>query len=178
MRRSALVAVAALVASAACSGDDGAERAPLADPTTTQTVDAAAVGFCDAFGGLLVGPLAVGGFDPQVPEELRAAVDATRPLVAELRDSAPPEVADAADQVADSYDDAFAVLDRYGHDLDRMAAEATPQEQAVLDSFGRAPVGPGLADPYDDVEAFIAGRCAPGVTVPPDLTATTASTTP
>ena len=177
MRRSRVLAVALLVA--ACGDDDaGPGPSTSAESTTTQTVDVEAAGFCDAFGGLLVGPLAVGGFDPQVPAELLAAVDATRPLVAALRDTAPGEVADAADAVADSYDEAFAVLDRYGHDLERMAAEATPEEQAVLDSFGRPPVGPGLVDPYDDVEAFIADRCAPGVTVPPDLTATTGVTTP
>jgi hypothetical protein len=168
MRRSALLVLALLVA---CSGDDDT-AAPAS--STPPTVDADAAGFCDAFGGLLVGPLAEGGFDPQAPEQLQAAIEVTRPLVAALRDSAPAEVAEAAGQVADSYEEAFAVLERFGYDLERMAAEATPQQQAVLDSFGRSPTGPGLVDPYDDVEVFVAARCAPGVTVPPDLTATTA----
>jgi hypothetical protein len=65
------------------------------------------------------------------------------------------------------------VLDRYGNDLQRVADEATQQEQAVLDGFGRSPEGPGVEDPYDTVEAFVAERCAPGATVPPDITTTT-----
>ena len=168
MRRSA-VALALLLLG--CSGDDDALTP--GSSSTSVTVDAEAVGFCDAFGALLVGPLAEGGFDPQVPDELRAAVDVTRPLVTLLRESAPPEVADAAGFVADAYEAAFAVFERYGYDLQRVSAEATAVEQSALDSFGRTPTGPGLPDPYDEVDEFVANRCAPGVTVPPDLTATT-----
>jgi hypothetical protein len=165
-------ALALVVLLAACSGDDGDE--PVDPSTTTSaTVDAAAAGFCDAFGALLVGPLAEGGFDPTVPDELQAAVGITAPVVDALRRGAPPELAAAADAVADAYDRAFAVLERYGYDLARVDAEATPEEQGVLDGFGRPPVGPGNLDPYDEVEAFVADRCAPGVTIPPDLTATT-----
>ena len=173
MRRSAIV-VALLVVAAAC-GDDGDDLTPGSSSTSTTpvTVDAAAAGFCDAFGALLVGPLAEGGFDAQVPEELRAAVDVSRPLVAALRTEAPPEIAEAATFVADAYDAAFAVLDRYGYDLARVEAEATSAEQAALDNFGRSPTGPALDDPYDEVDAFVAERCAPGITLPPDLTGTT-----
>ena len=166
------IGVAAFAFLVACSGDDDDALTP-GSSSTSVTVDAAAAGFCDAFGGLLVGPLAEGGFDPQVPDELRAAVDVTRPLVAQLREAAPPEVAEAAAAVADAYEAAFAVFERYGYDLQRVSAEATPAEQAALDSFGRTPTGPGLPDPYDEVDEFVAGRCAPGVTVPPDLTGTT-----
>jgi hypothetical protein len=173
MGRSAAAAFALLLV--ACGGDDGDDLTPGSSSTSTTpvTVDAAAAGFCDAFGALLVGPLAEGGFDPQVPDQLRAAVDVSRPLVAALRAEAPPEIAEAATFVADAYDSAFAVLDRYGYDLARVEAEATPTEQAALDNFGRSPTGPGLDDPYDDVDAFVAERCAPGVTLPPDLTGTT-----
>ena len=173
MGRSGAVLVALVLV--ACGGDDGDDLTPGSSSTSTTpvTVDAAAAGFCDAFGALLVGPLAEGGLDPRVPEQLRAAVDVSRPLVASLRREAPPEVADAAAHVADAYDAAFNVLDRYGYDLARVEAEATNEEQAALDSFGRAPTGPGLEDPYDQVDQFVAERCAPGVTLPPDLTATT-----
>ena len=172
MRRSALLLALALVA---CGGDDGDDLTPGSSSTSTTpvTVDAAAAGFCDAFGALLVGPLAEGGFDPAVPEQLRAAVDVSRPLVNSLRTTAPTEIAEAAAHVADAYEAAFGVLDRYGYDLARVDAEATPIEQAALDSFGRSPTGPGLEDPYDVVDEFVAERCAPGVTLPPDLTGTT-----
>lgn len=175
MRRSAAVVVAAAtLALGACSGDDGgAASSSTSASTTPATVDAAAADFCDAYGGLLVGPLAEGGFDPNAPEQLRAAVDATRPLVTELRTSAPAEIATPAAAVADAYDEAFAVFERYGYDLTRVDAEASPAEQHALDSFGQGPTGPGLEDPYEDVDAFVAERCAPGVTLPLDLTATT-----
>ena len=175
MRRSTATAAAAIALLVACGGGDGDDLTPGSSSTSTTpvTVDAAAAGFCDAFGALLVGPLAEGGFDPQVPEELRAAVDVSRPLVAALRTSAPPEIAEAATFVADAYDAAFNVLDRYGYDLARVDAEATSAEQAALDSFGRSPTGPAVDDPYDEVDQFVAERCAPGVTLPPDLTGTT-----
>jgi hypothetical protein len=169
MRRSSLVLVAALVV-AGCGDDDGGAAA-----TTTATVAPADVDFCDAFGALLVGPLAEGGFDPGDPAALEEAVAVTRAIVDALRSSAPAAVTDAAAAVATAYDGAFAVLDRYGYDLARVDAEATPQEQAVLDDFGRPPAGPGSTDPYEQVESFVAERCAPGVTVP-DLDTTT--TTP
>ena len=177
MRRSARAASASagvsLLLLVACSGDDDDGALTPGSSSTSVTVDAEASDFCDAFGALLVGPLAEGGFDPQVPEQLRAAVDATRPLVTLLRTSAPPEVSVAAADVADAYEAAFDVFDRYGYDLRRVADEATPAEQAALDSFGRTPAGPNASDPYDEVDEFVASRCAPGVTVPPDLTGTT-----
>lgn len=174
MRRSAAgVAVAVVSVLGACSADGGGDAGTTSSTVTPLTVDAAAAPFCDAFGALLVGPLAEGGFDAGVPEELAAAIDATRPSVVALRETAPPEIAEAAGQVADAYEAAFGVLDRYGADLARVDAEATPEERAALDAFGRPPVGPGIPDPYEAVEAFVADRCAPGITIPPDLTATT-----
>jgi hypothetical protein len=149
-------------------GDDGGGGGTAT--SSVITVDPGAAPFCDAFGGLLVGPLAEGGFDPGDPAALAEAVDATRALVDDLRATAPPAIAAAAGEVADAYDEAFAVLDRYGYDLARVEAEATPAEQAALDGFGRPLEGPGVEDPYDAVEAFVADRCAPGITIPPDLT--------
>ncbi len=162
--------VAAALPAACGSGDDDEARV---EPTTTATVDAGAAPFCTAFGALLAGPLAEGGFDPARPEELRAAVGLTAQVVDALRSSAPPEVAGAAAALADAYTAAFAVLERYGYDLARVDAEATPAERGTLDSFGRPPAGPGVVDPYEEVESFVVARCAPGLDLPPDLTATT-----
>ena len=167
MDQRALLAALGLVA--ACSGSgDGADRAASTAVTAT-TVAEIPVGdarFCDAFGALLVGPLAEGGFDVTDPGQLRAAVLGTAVFVNELRASAPPEVAGPAGVVADQYDAAFAVLDAYGYDLARVEAEAPPAEQAVLDGFGLPPAGPGAEDPYQALESFVADRCAPGLTVP------------
>jgi hypothetical protein len=105
------------------------------------------------------GPARAGGFDPGDPAALEAAVAETAGTVDALRDSAPPEIEGAAADLAGTYDAAFAIFERYGYDLARVETEATPDEQATLDAFGRE----GAADEIDD---FIAARCAPGITIP------------
>jgi hypothetical protein len=68
MGRSAVVPLVLALVLVACGDDEGSSAA------TEATVDAEASPFCDAFGGLLVGPLAEGGFDAEDPEQLAAAV--------------------------------------------------------------------------------------------------------
>ena len=161
--------VAALaLALAACGGSrDGA------DSTSTLAVDPAVAPFCDAFGELLSGPLATGELDVNDPEVLRTAVEVTLAAADQLRDTAPAPVAASAAALAEQYHEAFAVLERYGYDLTRFEAEATPEDRAVLDAFGQPPSGPNIANPFADVETFVADTCAPGLTIPPDLTGTT-----
>ena len=61
------------------------------------------------------------------------------------------------------------MLATYGYDLARVDAEATPAEQAVLDTFGETPTGPDATDPFAELQRFVADRCAPEVTLPPEL---------
>jgi hypothetical protein len=158
------------VAVALAAGGDGGGTDDAA--TTTATVAPADAPFCDAFGALLVGPLADPATDASDPDQLQVAVEVTDALLASLEDSAPSEVAVSASALAAQYRAAFEVFARYGYDLDRVAAEATADEQAVLDAFGAAPSAPGGSDPFSDLERFVADRCAPGITVPPELLTT------
>jgi hypothetical protein len=121
--------------------------------------------FCEAFGALLVGPLADPATDATDPANLEVAVDVTDRLLDDLVGSAPTEAATAsAEALAGQYREAFAVLAAYDYDLARVEAEATAEEQAVLDAFGSAPTDPGAADPFEDLEDVVADRCAPDVT--------------
>ncbi len=149
-----------------CGGGDGGDAAAT---TTSATVEAAVAPFCDAFGALLVGPLAEGGFDTGDPEQLGGAVGLTLAVVDELAAVAPPEVAASASALAADYRTTFEVLERYGYDLARLDAEATPEERAALDSFGAGP-GSGGQAAFAELEAFVGDRCAPGAELPPELT--------
>lgn len=160
MRRPAAVVVALAglgLGLAACDSDDEPE------------VAAADVPFCDAYGGLLTGPLAEDGTDVADPAVLRDAVATTETLVADLVATAPAEVTAAVEELAAEYDATFAVLERYGYDVARVAGEATPEDLAVLDDFGTVPSGAGGDDPFADLQRFVADRCAPGITLPSDL---------
>jgi hypothetical protein len=173
----AAAAVVAGLAASACSdddsgggeSDDGASAAG-GGSTTTLAVAAADAPFCDAFGALLIGPLSEAATDATDPEVLRGAVEVTAGLLVNLADSAPPEVQASAAALADEYAATFEILERYGFDLSRLSAEATPEEQEVLESFGQPAAGPGASDPFSQLEAFVADHCAPGLTVPEDLT--------
>jgi hypothetical protein len=157
------------IALAAGGGD---ETASGDASTTTATVAPADAPFCDAFGALLVGPLADPATDASDPALLQEAVELTDVLLAVLEETAPPEVEASAVALATQYRAAFEVFARYGYVLERVAAEATPEEQAALDAFGQAPIGPGAPDPFRELEGFVADRCAPGITVPPELLTT------
>jgi hypothetical protein len=164
-----VVVVVVAIVLATGGGDDEASSDAS---TTTATVAPGDAPFCDAFGALLVGPLADPDTDADDPEVLQVAVEFTDALLVELERSAPPQVAASAAALASQYRGAFAVVARYGYDLSRVAAEATPEERAALDAFGRVPEGPDVSDPFTDLEGFVADRCAPGVTVPPELLTT------
>lgn len=155
--------MAVALALAAC----GADEAP--PPATVAAGDEA---FCEAFGDLVDGPLAEGGFDTADPDLLRDAVEQTRQIVGRLRDSAPAEIGGEVTEVADAFEGMFAVVERYGYDLDRVESEATPQERAAFDAVGRAPAGPGVEDPYQALVDFFGDRCSAGVTIPDDLVPT------
>jgi hypothetical protein len=158
MRAAAVAAL--LLGAAAC----GADEAP--PPSTVAAADAP---FCEAFGDLVDGPLAEGGFDTGDPELVRAAVESTREIVARLRSSAPATVAAEATAVADAFEGMFAVVERYDYDLARVRSEATPEEVAAFDAVGRAPAGPGAEDPYQVLVDLFGERCSAGVTIPDDL---------
>jgi hypothetical protein len=120
--------------------------------------------FCDAFGALLVGPLSDPGTDASDPVSLQAAVEETEDRVDELVDAAPAEAAASARALAAEYRAAFAVVARYGYDLERLVAEATPEEQTVLDGFGSDSGATG------DLEEVVADRCTGGVTLTTPVT--------
>jgi hypothetical protein len=170
-----LAVVVALAFALAGGDDDGADGDAAG---TTATVAPADAGFCDGFGALLVGPLADPATDASDPAQLQEAVELTDVLLSVLEATAPPEVSESAAALAADYRATFAVFERYGYDLERVAAEATPEEQATLDAFGQPPVGPGVEDPFGDLEDFVAERCAPGITVPTDLLTTVPLTSP
>lgn len=163
------VMLAAAVLITGCGGDDDADEAV----PETLPVDPAYAPFCDAFGLLLVNPLTEPAAAAGGSEALQAAVEAAGAIVQNLRETAPAAVAPAVEAVATEYAEVFAVLARYGYDLARLEAEATPEDRLVLDSFGSPAVGPGVTDPQAELEAFVAQECAPGVTLPPDLAPTT-----
>jgi len=174
MRRTVpVVAVAVLAVLAGGCGDDGSGLSGGNQPAPTVTVAPADVGFCDAFGALIAGPLTETSVDLQDPANLEIAVATTRSILAGLVSSAPPELAADAEAVAAEYAVGFEVLERYGYDFARIDAEATPVDAAVLDTFLEAPVGPGAADPVAVLEDAFLDRCAPDITVPPDLLSTT-----
>jgi hypothetical protein len=138
---------------AACSGGGDGEALPP---------------FCEAYGELLVGPLADETTDTGDPAVLEAAVTTTLGVLARLVDAAPDGMGDDAAALSASYDDAFATLARYGYDLDRVEAEATDEEKAGLNGFGTDDPAP-----FQAIQAWVADHCAGEVTLPPDLTSTT-----
>ena len=162
-----MVVSAGAATAVSCGG--GGDEGDGDGATTSVTVEAAIAPFCDAFGALLVGPLAEGGFDTGDPEQLGGAVGLTLAVVDELASVAPPEVAASAESLAADYRTTFAVLERYGYDLARLDAEATPEERAALDTFGAGP-GSGGQDAFAELEDFVGERCAPGAELPPELT--------
>lgn len=167
-----LVVAAGLLGFVGCDGGNGNGdgAAQVADGD---------VPFCDAYGALLSGPLADAATDAADPSVLQDAVTTTEALVADLVAAAPDEVAGAALELEDDYESTFAVLERYGFDLARLDAEATDEEHAVLDGFGQAVADPGDGspgrDPFAELQRFVADRCAPEVTLPPELRETTTS---
>jgi hypothetical protein len=179
-RRRLLAAAAALVLAVvvvvvvATTGDQGGGRGGDGDAVvaTTGTVAPGDAPFCDAFGALLGGPLADVATDASDPDVLASGVEDTRALLAQLVASSPAEVSASAVALAEQYEAAFAIFERYGYDLARVDTEATPEETALLDAFGQAPVGPLAVDPFEAIETFVADRCAPGITVPPELLTT------
>ena len=88
------------------------------------------------------------------PDQAQVAVEVPRPLFASLEDSARLEVPGARRPSPPSTA-AFEVFARYGYDLERQA-EATADEQAVLDAFGEAP--PPVAGSLLRPRAVVADR--------------------
>jgi len=172
VRRPALLVLAAALVLTACGEDDTDDDAAS---TTTVTVAAEDQDFCEAFGTIIAGPLADAGTDVRDPSVLQAAVELTRQLLVATVVSAPPELATAAQQFADEYAAGLAIWERYGYDLVRVDAEATPAERAVLDTFLEPPQGPGAADPLAVLEEAYFERCTAGVTLPEDVLPTTTS---
>lgn len=169
-----VVALAGAAALGGCASDNGSTDAASQPSVTVAPEDAP---FCDAFGALLVGPLSDAGTDATDPGVLSSAVQLTEDLLRLLVDAAPAEVADSASALAEQYGATFDVLERYGYDLARVESEASQEELAVIDTFGQAPVGPAAQDPFGRLEDYVADQCAPGVTVPADLLATSTSST-
>lgn len=174
----ALAAAAAITVAAGCGSDDAGDGGDVAEPGPTATVAAGDQDFCDAFGAIIAGPLNDAGTDFDDPEIVQAAVELTEELLTIVVEGAPPELRAAATTVSDEYGGFFDVLERYGYDRARVAAEATPEEQAVLDGFLAEPAA-GAADPFGELEEAFFDRCAAGVTLPQDvlddLTTTTAT---
>lgn len=154
MRPAALVPVLAAVLLAGACGDGGDDALPP---------------FCAAYGELLSGPLADEGTDVSEPAVLEAAVASTEGILAELVDAAPPEVRAAATALVADYGATFDVLARYDYDLVRVQTE----DPSALADLG----GPEDDEAFAAVQDWVADHCAAGVTLPPDLTATTATTT-
>ena len=88
-----------------------------------------------------------------------------------------PVATGGREELAAEYEAAFAIWARYGYDLARVEAEATPEEQAALDAFLAPPQGPGEVDPLTTLEDAYFERCTAAVTLPADLLTTT-STSP
>lgn len=162
-----LLLAAVAVGAAGCGSDDEGDDAAAEAPTPT--VAAADANFCDAFGAIIVGPLDDPGTDVRDPTVLSSAVELTRELLVVLVAGAPPEVADAAGEFADSYVAGFDIWEAYGYDLARVAAEATPEQQAMLEAFLEPPQGPGEIDPLDTLQDYFFAHCAADVTLPDDI---------
>lgn len=137
---------------------DGRAGPTTAPPPTTDPVAEEDRPFCDAFGTLLAGPLADPATDPNDPASLEAAAASTQAILDQLVEVAPTELVDAVGVVADEYRAALEVFARYGYSLDRVAAEAAPEDQAVLDAFGAD--GSAADEAMVPIEAWVADRCA------------------
>ena len=132
--------------------------ATTAPPATTIPIAEEDRPFCEAFGALLAGPLADPETDPSDPASLEAAAVSTQVILDELVAVAPDELVEPVGVIADEYRAALEVFARYGYDLDRVAAEATAEDQQVLDEFG-AP-GSAADEALVPVEAWVGDHCA------------------
>lgn len=148
---------------AACGDDDGGDE---------PDVDPAIAPFCESFGEMLT-TLDETGLDTSDPIILEVVLTELARIAGELRDAAPSEVRAAASAFAADVDEVLVVWRRYGFDQVRVQAGAPSEDRAVLDAFGQPPTGPGVDDPLLALESYFSEHCAPGVTLPPDLTATT-----
>ena len=173
-RRLAAVLVVAVAVGGACSDDGPGDDAAT---ETTVTLPAEIRDFCGAFGAILGGPLFDEQIDREDPLVLQTAVEETEQQLSIAVDVAPDEARAAMQQFADGFVGAFEIYARYGYDLARVDAEATPEEQAVLDGFLAPPQGPGEPDPLVVLEDVFFGRCSAGVTLPPDVVDELSSTT-
>jgi hypothetical protein len=139
-------------------GDDGATPvATTAPPATTIPIAEEDRPFCEAFGGLLSGPLSDPETDTGNPEVLAAAAEDTSAVLADLEAVAPDEIAEPVVVLAAQFQAALDVFESYGYDVDRVAAEATPDEQAVLDAFGGA--GTDADEALAPIEAWVGDHC-------------------
>ena len=168
-RAAALVLALGVVVALAAGCDDGGD-----DDTPEVAEDDAP--FCDAYDALLVGPLADPATDASDRGVLAIAVLTTQDLLIDLNNATPDELRNAVAALHRGYAAAFLVLERYAYDLARVSAEGTPEEQAAIDSFGLAE-NSDSADAFAEIQRFVADRCAPDVTLPPELQDTTTSTT-
>lgn len=140
-------------------GDDGASSGSTTTaPIVTIPIAPEDRPFCEAFGALVSGPLTDPATDPGDPASLGLAAVATLAVLDEMVATAPPELAEPVGVIAEEYRAALAVFEAYGYDLDRVAAEATPEEQAVLDAFGAA--GSASDEALAPIETWVADRCA------------------
>jgi hypothetical protein len=163
------VLVAAVLLLAGCGDDD--------DEPATSTIAPADADFCEAFGAIIAGPLTDAGTDARDPGVLEAAVAVTSALLDSLVAGAPAALRPAAEELTAEYEAGFAIWARYGYDLARVEAEATPAEHAALDAFVAPPQGPGELDPLTTIEDAYFELCTGDVTLPADLLTTT-STSP
>lgn len=167
-RHLAVVLVAAAVTASTGCGSDGAGDDDGGD-ATTETVPAELQGFCDAFGAVVAGPLFDGASDLLDPLVLEGVVQRVRADLGAAVETAPDDLAGPMAEVAAQYAGVFDLWERYGFDLVRLEAEGTPEELAAMESAFAAPQGPGAADAFTVVEDGYFGRCAAGVTLPPDV---------
>lgn len=138
--------------------DDGSSVSTTAPPATTIPIAPEDRPFCEAFGAVLAGPLGDPATDPTDPAAVAAAADATEVLLVELEAVAPDELVEPVGVLVAQFRAALAVFELYGYDLDRVATEATPAEQAVLDAFGTA--GTEADDALVPIEAWVGDHCA------------------
>ena len=139
-------------------GSDATPDATTVPPATTIPIAPEDRPFCDAFGALLAGPLADPETDPNDPASLEAAATFTQAILDEMVAAAPDELVEPVGVVAEEYRAALDVFAAYGYSLDRVASEATPEDQQVLDEFGAQ--GSAADEALVPVEAWVADHCA------------------
>ncbi len=153
MRR-ALLVLALLLAPAACGDGDG-------DPATTTTTTAASTtvpSFTgDAGSAFCTNSNLRGGVpDPfagaaATPEQRRASFAAVRAAFDDIAADAPEEIAADIGAVRQGLDLLATYLEGYGYDLDRAAAEGSPEERALFDDPRFASAGRRIAAYVDQV---------------------------